>query len=60
VDKNGNVTAAEPGVRGTTIMNEKFWAEAKQAALKAKFNTETDSNAQAYQQGTISYKFVLD
>jgi len=58
VDKNGNVTAAEPGVKGTTIMNEKFWAEAKQAALKARFNT--DNNAPAYQQGTISYKFVLD
>jgi len=58
VDKNGNVTAAEPGAKGTTIMNEKFWAEAKQAALKAKFNT--DNNAQAYQQGTISYRFVLD
>lgn len=58
VDKNGNVTAAEPGVRGTTIMNQKFWQEAKQAATKAKFNT--DDNAQAYQQGTITYRFVLD
>ena len=58
VDKFGNVTAAEPGTRGTTIMNQKFWEEAKQAALKAKFNT--DNNAQAYQQGTISYRFVLD
>jgi TonB family protein len=58
VDKNGNVTAAEPGVRGTTIMNQKFWQEAKQAALKAKFNTAP--NAEAYQQGTITYRFVLD
>jgi colicin import membrane protein len=58
VDKNGNVTAAEPGTRGTTIMNQKFWEEAKQAALKARFNT--DNNAPAYQQGTISYRFVLD
>jgi hypothetical protein len=58
VDKFGNVTAAEPGTRGTTIMNQKFWAEAKQAALKAKFNT--DNNAAAYQQGTITYRFVLD
>lgn len=58
VDKYGNVTAAEPGVRGTSIMNQQFWNEAKQAALKAKFNT--DENATAFQQGTISYRFVLD
>lgn len=58
VDKNGNVTAAEPGARGTTIMNQSFWAEAKSAALKAKFNV--DNNAPAFQQGTITYKFTLD
>lgn len=58
VDKNGRVTNAEPGARGTTIMNQKFWNEAKQAAMKAKFNVS--QNAPAYQQGTISYKFVLD
>lgn len=58
VDKYGNVTVAEPGVRGTTIMNQQFWNEAKQAALKAKFNI--DENAPAFQQGTISYRFVLD
>lgn len=58
VDKNGNVTAAEPGARGTTIMNQRFWAEARQAALKAKFNT--DESAPAFQQGTISYRFRLD
>ncbi len=58
VDKNGNVTNAEPGARGTTIMNQKFWNEAKQAALKAKFNMS--QNAPAFQQGTITYRFVLD
>lgn len=58
VDKNGRVTSAEPGARGTTIMNQKFWNEAKQAALKAKFNTS--ESAPAFQQGTISYRFVLD
>jgi len=58
VDKNGKVTSAEPGVQGTTIMNQQFWNEAKQAALKAKFNTS--DNAPAFQQGTISYRFVLD
>lgn len=58
VDKNGNVTAADPGARGTTIMNQKFWNEARQAALKAKFNV--DNNAPAFQQGTISYRFRLN
>jgi len=58
VDKYGKVTAAEPGVRGTNIMNRQFWNEAKQAALKAKFNV--DENAPAFQQGTISYRFRLD
>jgi flagellar biosynthesis GTPase FlhF len=58
VDKFGNVTAAESGARGTTIMNKRFWEEARQAALKAKFNADND--APAYQQGTISYRFVLD
>lgn len=57
VDKYGNVTAAEPGVRGTTIMDQRFWNEARQAALKSKFNL--DENAPAFQQGTISYRFKL-
>jgi TolA protein len=58
VNKNGQVTGAEPGARGTTIMNQQFWDEAKQAALKAKFNVS--QSAPAFQQGTITYKFVLD
>lgn len=58
VDKNGNVTAAEPGARGTTIMERQFWNEARKAALKAKFNV--DDNAPAFQQGTISYRFRLN
>ena len=58
VDKAGNVISAVPGKRGTTISNQKFLEEAKQAALKAKFNS--DNNAAAHQQGTITYKFVLD
>ncbi len=58
VDQNGNVTSAVPGVPKTTIMNQKFLNAAKQAALKTKFNA--NQNAPAYQQGTISYNFVLD
>lgn len=56
VDKNGNVITAEPGVRGTTIMNRQFWNEAQQAALKAKFNINENSPVQ---QGTITYRFIL-
>lgn len=58
VDKYGNVTQAEPGARGTTIMNRQFWNEAREAALKAKFNV--DENAPAFQTGTISYRFSLN
>ena len=58
VDKYGNVTAAEAGVRGTTIGDQSFWNEARQAAMKAKFNLDED--APAFQQGTISYRFTLD
>jgi colicin import membrane protein len=56
VDKFGKVTAAEPGMKGTTIANKKFWEVAKQAALNATFNK--NDNGPAYQQGTISYRFV--
>jgi len=58
VDRYGKVTAAEPGARGTTIMDQSYWREARQAALKTKFNL--DENAAAFQQGTISYRFRLD
>ena len=55
VDRNGNVTAAETGARGTTIINYQFWNEARQAALKAKFSVNEDVPEQ---RGTITYRFV--
>jgi hypothetical protein len=58
VDNNGNVTAAEPGAQGTTITDSRFYAEARKAALKAKF--DAPENAPAFQQGFISYRFRLD
>ncbi len=58
VDKNGNVTKATPGARGSNTMDTRLLAEAKKAALKARFNV--DNSAPAYQQGTITYRFVLD
>ena len=57
VDKNGNVTAAESGVTGTTIMNSQLLTTARQAALKAKFNADENATVQS---GTITYRFVLN
>lgn len=56
VDKNGNVTRAEPGAIGTTISNPSLWAKAKQAALQAKFSVDMD--APEIQRGTITYTFI--
>jgi len=58
VDKNGNVINAEPGVQGSNTYNANLLLAAKKAALKARFNT--DPNAPALQQGTITYRFILD
>lgn len=58
VDKTGKVVSARPGMPGSTTSNATLFEAAKKAALKAKFNS--DSNAPAYQQGTITYHFQLD
>ncbi|MFT5749243.1 MAG: colicin import membrane protein [Ancylomarina sp.] len=58
VDRNGKVTNARPGVSGSTTANINLLEAAKKAALKASFNS--DSNAPAYQRGTITYHFQLD
>lgn len=56
VDKNGNVTRAEPGAIGTTVSSAALWNEAKKAALQAKFSV--DRNAPEIQKGTITYTFI--
>jgi colicin import membrane protein len=56
VDKNGKVTVAEPGQRGSTTMNPDLLDAAKRAALQAKFNVDND--APAFQTGTITYRFI--
>jgi colicin import membrane protein len=56
VDKNGNVTNAVPGVRGSTTINDYLMTSAKNAALRAKFNV---IDAPAFQKGTITYHFML-
>ena len=57
VDQYGNVTEAVPGVSGTTITDKGLWNEARNAAMKAHFNTKAD--APVVQMGTITYIFKL-
>lgn len=57
VDRNGAVTSATPGVKGTTTSASNLWAAAKKAALKTKFDKSTSSPKM--QTGSITYHFVL-
>lgn len=57
VDRNGNVTKAIPGVRGTTNNSKCLLDPARQAAMETRFNS--DSNAPARQMGRIIYRFSL-
>jgi TonB family protein len=56
VDRNGNVTNAIAGVRGTTISNQILRRKAHQAAMQAKFSA--NANAPEEQKGTITYTFL--
>lgn len=55
VDKLGNVTKANPGVKGSTTLDSDLLKAAEKAALTAKF--DVSQNAPAYQTGTITYIF---
>ncbi|MCA1756486.1 MAG: hypothetical protein LC649_03400 [Bacteroidales bacterium] len=57
VDRNGKVTQAIPGVKGSNTLNEYFLRVAKDAALEAKFDAKPD--APVTQIGTITYHFTL-
>jgi TonB family protein len=57
VDKQGNVTKAVAGARGSTTLDENLLEAAEKAAYKARFNVKTD--APALQKGTITYHFIL-
>ena len=57
VDKFGKVTKALPGIKGSNTVDTDLLEAAKKAALAANFNT--DSNAPAFQKGTITYHFIL-
>lgn len=56
VDKQGNVTKAVSGARGTTTTNQNLWKISTEAAKRATFSTK--ANAPEEQKGTISYNFV--
>ena len=57
VDRNGNVTRAVPGVKGSETLNEDLLRLAKEAAEKAKFDPKQD--ARDFQKGTITYYFIF-
>jgi len=57
VDKNGKVTKALPGIKGSNTVNTDLLEAAKKAAMSANFNT--DKSAPAFQTGTITYHFIL-
>ena len=57
VDKDGNVSAATAGGRGSTTTSDYLFRLAKEAAMKAKFNA--DPNSAEIQKGTITFVFVV-
>lgn len=57
VDVNGRVIKATPGVKGSTNTAACLLSQAKEAALKTKW--QADPNAPSKQFGTIKYRFSL-
>ena len=57
IDQYGNVIEAQAGAEGTTVTDTGLWNAARKAALKAHFNTDAD--APAIQEGTITYIFKV-
>ncbi len=57
VDRNGKVTKATPGIKGSTTLDENLLKAARKAALAARFDKNPD--APAFQKGTITYHFLL-
>ena len=57
VDRSGKVTQAVPGGKGSTTLDEYLLSVAKEAALKATF--ESKPTAPLIQKGTITYNFIL-
>ena len=57
VDRNGKVTQATPGVKGSTTLDENLLSTSRKAAMAAQFDKNPD--APAFQKGTITYHFTL-
>ncbi|MBK0383958.1 energy transducer TonB [Pedobacter sp. SD-b] len=57
VDKNGNVTSAKAGGRGTTLTDPTLWDKCETAALGSRFNTL--ESAPDTQIGTIVFNFKV-
>jgi colicin import membrane protein len=57
VDRDGNVSGAVAGIKGSTTLDADLLRIAKEAALKAKFEVKHD--APPAQKGTITYDFKL-
>ncbi|MBK9524986.1 MAG: energy transducer TonB [Bacteroidetes bacterium] len=57
VDKNGEVTAAIPGGRGSTTTSSYLYRLAREAAMKAKFNAGPEDAD--IQKGTITFVFLV-
>lgn len=57
VDRSGRVTAAVPGIKGSTTLDEYLLRVAREAALQARFEPKPD--APLTQKGTITYNFIL-
>lgn len=56
VDRQGNVTSAVAGAKGTNVSDQTLWQLAKNAALQSTFIS--DPNAPDTQVGTITYNFI--
>ena len=57
VDKDGNVSSAIPGGRGSTTTSPLLYKLAKDAAMKAKFNASPEEAD--IQKGTITFVFLV-
>jgi len=57
VDKDGNVTEARPGARGSTTTSAYLFGKAKEAAMKAKFSPNPDGAD--IQKGTMTFVFLV-
>eukprot|EP01156_Anaeramoeba_ignava_P009796 Anaeramoba_ignava/a478224_18.p1 GENE.a478224_18~~a478224_18.p1 ORF type:complete len:288 (+),score=55.96 a478224_18:1164-2027(+) len=58
VKQDGTVSSATYSAKGSNTTSQTLIRAAREAALQAKFNT--DYSADAYQVGTITYRFVLN